>query len=823
MIHVENLTKTYDKRVKNPAPALHGVSFTLPDTGFVCIVGPSGCGKTTLLNAVGGLDKFDGGTISTNDLKSLRCGTRATESERNRAFGYIFQSYYLLSQHSTAYNVYLGLHSLQLTHEEKLKRVTEALKAVDMGRFARREVGQLSGGQQQRVAIARALARRPKVIFADEPTGNLDEANTMNICALLRRISKTSLVVMVTHEERIARFFADRIITLEAGHLKSDSADWARSGLAAGDGVLDGPIYAGDLSEEKLEGEGLTVRLLREEGAAPAALTVVVQNGRIVVKLDDERTTSMGRSDQRPVLNEGQRPILKLEEVDREKVDLSWADEAPQGKAGSGLSFGMLMRESVSLLHGEKFQRLVSSLFLVVLTVLTLLIVGDYIKVASIRPEDFITTDSHILELKFSRGTESEAEAGILKEYVSSFNDYLEQSGVDYTFIPTTSDLPTYYTAVFRQMASAGIRLGNFSYASLEDLDPAKLIAGRMPERSDEIVVDRWVLDAALTQKGVLQNSITDINYFLGKQFSYSKKAYAPTVVGICDCGEPTIYVNSTALVSIGALGNEVITLSEFQKLFPGKYDTMTITGDDCVVVANNAGMSYMKQVGSKFRTNNGTYIFIDDAIQEEGTYASLVINDESLTSFYLNNMQITDRYFLYCPDKAAMKDLLSRPLPEELNKKLQIEVIDKNGEAWASYRAATQLRMDARQIIMVSVIALCMVLLYLLQRSRVQERIGMIAVYRLLGIPGRKLCAIFALECLLLTVTSCVPTGIVTWLVVAVITRLPDLEISLLLPWYAAAGTCVAITLVQIFSSLLPLLRLLRQPPARLAARYDL
>ena len=112
MIRVDKLSKTYDKRSHMANQALYDVSFTLPDTGFICIVGPSGCGKTTLLNAMGGLDTFDGGRVSTDTLGDLRCGSRQTERERNSSFGYIFQNYYLLTQYSAAYNVYLGLHAL---------------------------------------------------------------------------------------------------------------------------------------------------------------------------------------------------------------------------------------------------------------------------------------------------------------------------------------------------------------------------------------------------------------------------------------------------------------------------------------------------------------------------------------------------------------------------------------------------------------------------------------------------------------------------------------------------------------------------------------
>ena len=259
MIRVNSLNKSYGAKNK----VLRDVSFELPDTGFVCIVGPSGCGKTTLLNAIGGLDTFDKGTISTDKVKRFHCGTARSENYRNKNYGYIFQNYYLLPDHSVAYNVYLGLHAMNLSHREKLRRVREALTEVDMIRYARRLAGELSGGQQQRVAIARALARRPRVIFADEPTGNLDQANTVNICTLLRKISSHSLVIMVTHEDNIARFFADRILTIEEGRVTGDMTEWTRDGLS-----VDGnTFYAGDYEETKVEEEGVSLRLLRQEGA----------------------------------------------------------------------------------------------------------------------------------------------------------------------------------------------------------------------------------------------------------------------------------------------------------------------------------------------------------------------------------------------------------------------------------------------------------------------------------------------------------------------------------------------------------------------------
>ena len=252
MIKIENLKKTYDKGSRHAHEVLHGLSFELPDTGFVCILGASGCGKTSLLNAIGGLDLFDSGKIITERAKITRASSRIMERERNASFGYIFQNYYLLAEHSAAYNVYLGMHSMGLSRKEKLARVKDALERVDMLRYRKRPVGELSGGQMQRVAIARAIARRPRVIFADEPTGNLDEANTMNICSILKELSRESLVVMVTHEERIARFFADRIITLDEGRIESDVTEWDRGTIDAG---AKDTVYTGDYVEEKLDAD----------------------------------------------------------------------------------------------------------------------------------------------------------------------------------------------------------------------------------------------------------------------------------------------------------------------------------------------------------------------------------------------------------------------------------------------------------------------------------------------------------------------------------------------------------------------------------------
>ena len=810
MIRVSELNKSYGAKNK----VLRDVSFELPDTGFICIVGPSGCGKTTLLNALGGLDTFDDGTIRTDKVKHFHCGGIRSEGYRNQNYGYIFQNYYLLAEHSAAYNVYLGLHAMALSHKEKLKRVRESLAAVDMGRFARRMVDELSGGQQQRVAIARALARRPRVIFADEPTGNLDQANTVNICTLLRKISRESLVVMVTHEESIARFFADRIITIEDGRLVKDETDWTRDGLS-----VDGnTFYAGDYAESNHKEEGVSLRLLRQEGAAEVKITVLALKDRVVIKLDDGRTISCTKSGETPVIEEGCRPVLRLETI--EHTDEAQMEKPKQrGRAGRGLRLGMLAKEARHLAKGKGAKRVGTRFFLVVLTLLTLLTFADYQYVGYVDPEDFVTTHSQILEVRLSRGEKMGAEILKVAELTGAYMTFAEESELDLMFLPYVSLAAESRIELFKQFGSVKEKLTNFNYIPLEYLDETTLIHGRMAETAEEIVVDRWVLDAMINRDGIVQSGVNDCSYFIGKKISYNKKAYSPTIVGICDSGEPAVYMDMAGIASIAEAGTEVIGLSDFQKLCPVEAAGITLGNDDCIVLTNNAGMSYGDRIGSIYYTNDKQEYRIKDAL-EANTYAKIVISDQAMKERMYN--LVTDRFYILSQDKAALKEYLETDANRTLKDMLKVEILDDYTDAWEEKVGQTQLRLDARTIVTVTILILCLVMLYLFQRSRVQERIGMVAVYRLLGIPGRKLATIFCMESFLIFLRTTLPAAVFVWGVLGVLSLIRAIEVPLYLTWKAAAIGGGGILLLHMLVSVLPLYRLLRLPPARLAAKFD-
>ena len=220
MIKVENLRKIYNPEKKSSSVGLYHVTFTLHSKGMVFVVGKSGSGKSTLLNILGGLDSSSGGTIiiDGNDFSSF--SEKDFDNYRNSYLGFIFQDFHLIESLTIKENIKLAL-DLQGIRKTN-KRVKEVLKLVDLEGYENRYPKELSGGQQQRVAIARAIVKRPKLILADEPTGNLDSKSSRNIMDVLKIISKETLVVVVSHNDEDAQFYADRIIELSDGRVIRD-------------------------------------------------------------------------------------------------------------------------------------------------------------------------------------------------------------------------------------------------------------------------------------------------------------------------------------------------------------------------------------------------------------------------------------------------------------------------------------------------------------------------------------------------------------------------------------------------------------------------
>ncbi len=228
MLELKQITKEYEigkKGSKNyqTVTALKGVDLNFRQSEFVSILGPSGCGKTTMLNIVGGLDKYTSGDLVIKGKSTKEFKDKDWDNYRNHSIGFVFQSYNLIHHQTILHNVELALTLSGVKRKERTARALEALDKVGLKDRANNLPNQLSGGQMQRVAIARAIVNDPDIILADEPTGALDSKTSVQIMDILKELSKTKLVIMVTHNPELAEEYSSRIVKLKDGDLLSDS------------------------------------------------------------------------------------------------------------------------------------------------------------------------------------------------------------------------------------------------------------------------------------------------------------------------------------------------------------------------------------------------------------------------------------------------------------------------------------------------------------------------------------------------------------------------------------------------------------------------
>ena len=222
MLQIKDIRKEYQTG-DFVQTALDGVNLTLRDNEFVAILGPSGSGKTTMLNIIGGLDRYDSGDLIINGVSTKEYKDRDWDAYRNHTIGFVFQSYNLIPHQTVLSNVELALTLSGISPSERKQRAKEALIKVGLGDHIHKKPNQMSGGQMQRVAIARALVNNPEIILADEPTGALDSETSIQVMDLLKEVAQDRLVVMVTHNPELAEEYANRIVRVKDGKIISDT------------------------------------------------------------------------------------------------------------------------------------------------------------------------------------------------------------------------------------------------------------------------------------------------------------------------------------------------------------------------------------------------------------------------------------------------------------------------------------------------------------------------------------------------------------------------------------------------------------------------
>lgn len=814
MIQLNNLHKYYNKGKQNEIHVINGTTLSLPKRGFVCILGESGSGKTTLLNTMGGLDDFKQGSLSIAGETLHRYSSSRIDKIRTKHCAYIFQNYYLLQEHTVEYNIHLVLDMYTLTEEEKQARIDYVLQAVDMQKYKKRVVSRLSGGQQQRIAIARALAKAPKVIFADEPTGNLDEANTIRIMQILKKVSQTCLVVMVTHEKRLASFFADRIIHITNGRVDSDTVCETGGTYSY---QKEAAFYLQEYAERTIEAENIKLHCYtKENDLPPLTLRLIYENGSYYLKTDDTANiTFLTDANDRQLFFE-QRPLLSEEDVEQFDYTL---EQLPSTKLPN-LSLKetiQLAWQNLKLLGKQQFFLIVSFFVMAVLLVLT---VADIMTLNSIDIRTAVHNDSHYLAVNVEKN--KGAETLIYQQYFDTMLDtLLEHVSADDIQFDFSTDLSYVYDH-FTQIKDVSGLLTGYSFAPLSRLDESTLVYGRMPAAVNEIVIDLRVLETFLAQDTILAQLIPNPQYFIGKQLNVAKKDWTITVVGICDSGEPDIYLDKFTRLSLSSwVSQRTAGLSSLQQAIPNAYTGITLAENEALVSEGFLEQLRVSGHPDYFSTPLSKQYKVVGTFPDEFP-AEVVLAEDGYDEFLLHLIRQAKKFILYTEDKTLTRNYFIN-MDESIHEYLQFFITDPYAEELAVYEEARAIKLDARLIITITIFCVSLVVLYFSMKSNAVKNIQNIAVYRLLGIKKRSIALVFALETAFLTSYTSLPVILLTSAVLKFIASIPSLEMTLVYPWSAAFGIVAFLYVINCLAGILPIVSILKLPPAKLAAKYDL
>lgn len=543
MIHIEGLNKFFNKGRQNEIHVINDISIDLPDRGITAIFGKSGCGKTTLLNVIGGLDSFAEGTL-TIEGQNIKSNT---DIIRNQYIGYIFQNYNLSKEETCFDNVANALRLCGMTDEKEIEeRVMAALSNVDMEKYAKRTPDTLSGGQQQRIAIARAIVKNPPIILADEPTGNLDEANTVMIMDLLKAISKDHLVLLVTHEANLVDYYCDTVIELQDGKIVDKRQNSSANGLSVKD---KNHIYLGELSHHMLSDQNAEIEYYGEKPEAPIKLKIVNSGGRIYVQIDTAKAQVIDEFSE-VKLKEG--VFLEKEKtgINNRKIDMSLLPPVKGTRFGRLFSLWSSIKSGYKSnfknhKKGKKLLRYCMGLFAAIIVLVSAVFgtsIGDVIDARKAYNHNafYVYTPNEDVSALLNEAS-SNSETGI--DYIRLINGYV--SGDTYAYF-RTGTFETFSSYSWENNLST-----NAVYLDVSMAADLELVEGKGDNWSDtDMLISTKVADALLEKStlGYIEER-SDLIGLVSDRLTIDGKN--PRIAGIVESDESAIYLTATALAKL--------------------------------------------------------------------------------------------------------------------------------------------------------------------------------------------------------------------------------------------------------------------------------
>lgn len=861
MIELKNLNKFYNNGKNNQLHVLKNVTLTLPEKGMVAVFGRSGCGKTTLLNVIGGLDSYASGKITVNG-KPLK---ENIDRLRNGDMGYVFQNYYLNYENNCFDNVADALRLCGIKDEKTLEEQTlHALSLVGMEKYALRLPGTLSGGQQQRIAIARAIVKSPKIILADEPTGNLDEANTILVMDLLKKLSKDRLVLLVTHEADLVDHYCDRVVEIADGRIVGVKENKDANGLAA---KKKNHIYLGELVKHSEEGAHAKIEFYGDLPPEELHLRIVNEGGKTYLQVLSEGIQILDEKSETKLFDGVFEKAIPLkEENDTEGFDLP---RIPGSNYGKLFTFGSSLLLGYKI-HFTKMRKKGQRLLVFTLLLLSLILV---MTVASFGTafSDLAKINSSYNKNTFWLDTENAEDYSILQNAVG-----LENSAIDYVFRTNSYyRSPSLFISPFKT-GSNGIDLGYETDPLLSEkmIDESDLLCGRMTQNSSEILLSKITADRILEQSTVsFVEEYADLLHTRVRDLDAQGSSL--TVVGIVNSNEPAFYANEMTLAKQSSFAFSFLPASEYglniakgeallylpikaellHSKHPSVGDKVYLNGTELTLsrvvtyeeISQNSkgnihsfGIYNEKDDGyltlyTPFMTDytdNGAGFFVSDedfiaAIYQSGQCSSGSISNSNTNDYayledqlgYGGGVQL-QRILIHSTSPKLTRAYLKNNFGDAVNKGLVTDPAETKNMLSILDGASIVSKIISMSIF-AAIISVC---IYFIMRSSLMGRVKEIGIYRAIGVSKSNLLYRFFGEAVALSsLTVGAGTLLTSALMFFWLERSPLMETMFFYPWWLSVLVFLGVMGVSILFGILPVLFLLMKTPSAILAKYDI
>ena len=809
MIKIENLNKYFNRYKKNQIHVINNTTITFPKSGLVALLGPSGCGKTTLLNAMGGLINVTSGNIYIDEKKITKRKVSKIDEIRNLSIGYIFQDYKLVENMTVFENVSLALKIIGIKDKEEIKkRVLYTLDKVNMLRYKNRPVSMLSGGERQRVGIARALVKNPKIILADEPSGNLDSKNSLEIMNIIKSISQKYLVVLVTHEEKLAKFYADRVIQIQDGVVINDYQNDFSGTL---DYKLENRFYLKDFKNiKKLNKDNINISIYQDENEK-IDFNVILKNGNLYIESKTKEKIEVIDNNSNIEIIDDHYKEIKNNEIWQEAFAIENISNSKFKE-----KYSSIFRLGSFIGHGFKKVLDYSLLKKILLGGFFLSGMFIYYSASSIfatiniKDDDFITMNKDYLI------------ADVKNMDVNNYLKYESNNNIEY-ILPSNSIVNFYinYDNYLQTMNSNGVISGSLS--SIEMLTASDILIGRLPKTKNEIVVDKLVLDNFIENYYGNKVGFNEIKDLLNHDI-YMNNSDNYTIVGITDKEEPNIYTDESLFINlINNSPNEHYIYDDMDssnlllsyenmlnkkiKLVKGKLPT-----NEYEIIVNSIyeyEMPINKEINYTINKQKLKVVGYYENLNSNDYYAKFT-NNETIKINLINNAK---NIVIYSKDKNKTLDYL-------LEEKLNI----KNSYSYSKDKYINERNETIRNTLVISsvILGISLIEILLMIRSSFLSRIKEVGIYRAIGIKKSDIYKMFSGEIIAITIIASF-TGIsfMTYILYN-LSKISYLEDMFMVNIYTYGISLVLVLLFNILVGLIPVFNTIRKAPANILARTD-